>query len=75
MTRALGIVALAEGVETSNQRDELLTIGCELAQGFLYARPALPEQLESFLHGDTASDEQERLRHADHRSRRLRVAG
>ena len=76
MTRALGIVALAEGVETPNQRDELLTLGCELAQGFLYARPAPPEQLDSFLGGvDPASDEQERLRHSDHRSHRLRVVG
>jgi diguanylate cyclase (GGDEF)-like protein/PAS domain S-box-containing protein len=76
MTRALGIVALAEGVETPKQRDELLALGCELAQGFFYARPALPEQLDSFLRGvDPASDEQERLRYSDHRSHRLRVVG
>jgi EAL domain-containing protein (putative c-di-GMP-specific phosphodiesterase class I) len=36
----LGIVALAEGVETVGERDFLASIGIDLMQGFLFARPA-----------------------------------
>ncbi|MEX2267127.1 MAG: EAL domain-containing protein [Acidimicrobiia bacterium] len=58
MTRALGIVAIAEGVETEQQRDELVVLGCGHAQGFLYAHPAPPEEIELLLErpvGDPAS--------------------
>lgn len=40
MCKELGIVIIAEGVETSEERDELARAGCELMQGFLFARPA-----------------------------------
>ncbi|WP_036177341.1 EAL domain-containing protein [Massilia sp. 9096] len=36
----LGIVALAEGVETFDERDCLSSLGIDLMQGFLFARPA-----------------------------------
>ena len=42
LTEALGLQAVAEGVETSVQRDRLFALGCELAQGFLYAAPLPP---------------------------------
>jgi diguanylate cyclase (GGDEF)-like protein len=37
---ALGFSVVAEGVETPGQRACLLELGCDLAQGFLFARPA-----------------------------------
>ncbi|MFC5568514.1 EAL domain-containing protein [Lysobacter yangpyeongensis] len=42
MARTLGMDVIAEGVETDEQRDCLLEMGCELGQGFLFsrARPA-----------------------------------
>jgi EAL domain-containing protein (putative c-di-GMP-specific phosphodiesterase class I) len=40
--RAMNLTVLAEGVETIAQHDFLLRSHCELAQGFLYARP-MPE--------------------------------
>lgn len=42
MARTLGMDVVAEGVETDEQRDCLLEMGCELGQGFLFsrARPA-----------------------------------
>lgn len=58
MTRALGITAVAEGIETEQQRDALVALGCDLGQGFLYARPAPPDQIEEWLDaavGDPAS--------------------
>ncbi|WP_036177581.1 EAL domain-containing protein [Massilia sp. 9096] len=36
----LGIVALAEGVETFDERDVLADMGIDLMQGYLFARPA-----------------------------------
>jgi EAL domain-containing protein (putative c-di-GMP-specific phosphodiesterase class I) len=45
MAHALGMTVVAEGVETESQRDELTTIGCDAAQGYLFARPLSPDQL------------------------------
>ena len=30
---------IVEGVETATERDTLITLGCDLMQGFLFARP------------------------------------
>jgi EAL domain-containing protein (putative c-di-GMP-specific phosphodiesterase class I) len=43
LAHAVGIRAVAEGVETEGQVEALQTMGCDLAQGYLFARP-LPEQ-------------------------------
>ena len=40
--RALGLTWLAEGVETDDQLDALVGMGCQLGQGYLWARP-MPE--------------------------------
>jgi len=40
MARALGMQVVAEGVETPDQRDTLLAMGCALGQGYLLGRPA-----------------------------------
>ena len=40
MADALGIATIAEGVESETQAERLLELGCGLAQGFLYSRPA-----------------------------------
>jgi len=38
----VGIALIAEGVETVEERDKLLELGCDLFQGYLFARPGLP---------------------------------
>ncbi|MBK7000454.1 MAG: EAL domain-containing protein [Rhodoferax sp.] len=43
MAHALGMTVVAEGVETAGQRDVLIRLGCEVAQGYFYHRP-LPVQ-------------------------------
>jgi diguanylate cyclase (GGDEF)-like protein/PAS domain S-box-containing protein len=43
LAHALGLRAVAEGVETAEQLAELRTLGCELGQGYLFGRPASPE--------------------------------
>ena len=45
MARALGLVVVAEGVETGEQLELLADLGCQLAQGYLIARPQPPEQI------------------------------
>ena len=42
LARTLGLEVIAEGIETSDQRDYLMDIGCEQGQGYLFsrARPA-----------------------------------
>jgi EAL domain-containing protein (putative c-di-GMP-specific phosphodiesterase class I) len=39
MVRDMGVMALAEGVETEEERDICVDIGFELAQGFYFGRP------------------------------------
>jgi EAL domain-containing protein (putative c-di-GMP-specific phosphodiesterase class I)/FixJ family two-component response regulator len=39
MAKKLGIVTVAEGIETEQDWDLLLELGCDLAQGYLIAKP------------------------------------
>ena len=39
LSRSLGLTSLAEGVETDDQLQALVRLGCELGQGYLWARP------------------------------------
>jgi EAL domain-containing protein (putative c-di-GMP-specific phosphodiesterase class I) len=49
MAHALGLRVVAEGVETTGQLEALIDLGCDAAQGFLFA-PALPApQLDALL--------------------------
>jgi diguanylate cyclase (GGDEF)-like protein/PAS domain S-box-containing protein len=49
LTQRLGLRAVAEGVETEQQADRLREMGCHLAQGFLFARPCPPDDVEALL--------------------------
>jgi diguanylate cyclase (GGDEF)-like protein len=40
LARALGMDAIAEGIETQAQHDTLLAMGCRFGQGYLLGRPA-----------------------------------
>jgi EAL domain-containing protein (putative c-di-GMP-specific phosphodiesterase class I) len=40
LSRDMGILLIAEGVETAEERDALLGLGCDILQGYLFARPA-----------------------------------
>ncbi|MGI5240957.1 putative bifunctional diguanylate cyclase/phosphodiesterase [Dactylosporangium sp. CA-139066] len=45
----LGMTVVAEGVEGSAHVDALHELGCDIAQGFHYARPMPAEQLDAWL--------------------------
>lgn len=48
MGHSLGLTVLAEGVETKDQLELLQSMGCDLGQGFWYARPMPAEELPLF---------------------------
>jgi EAL domain-containing protein (putative c-di-GMP-specific phosphodiesterase class I) len=49
MAHELDIRVIAEGVETTLQRDLLAAAGCDFAQGYLFARPMSAPDFEAFL--------------------------
>jgi EAL domain-containing protein (putative c-di-GMP-specific phosphodiesterase class I) len=40
MCRELGMQVVAEGIETPEERDAIVEAGCDLLQGYLFAKPA-----------------------------------
>jgi diguanylate cyclase (GGDEF)-like protein/PAS domain S-box-containing protein len=52
MGRALEMEVIAEGIETSEQVADLRELGCPLGQGYLFARPLPPEELDGLLETD-----------------------
>jgi diguanylate cyclase (GGDEF)-like protein/PAS domain S-box-containing protein len=51
LAHALGLVVVAEGVETADQVAHLLRLGCDLAQGYFFARPQSADNMEAIIAG------------------------
>jgi EAL domain-containing protein (putative c-di-GMP-specific phosphodiesterase class I) len=49
LARVLGMDVVAEGIETVEQYQVLLKLGCRFGQGFLFARPMTPEAVSELL--------------------------
>jgi len=53
----LGLEVIAEGVETEAQLEYMREHGCDVAQGYLYARPESPEDLTPWLQANQCVSE------------------
>lgn len=42
LSHDMGMLVVGEGVETPGERDTLVALGCDLLQGYLFAKPAPP---------------------------------
>ena len=49
MVKTLGFEAVAEGVEQQQQYEYLHSIGCDVIQGFYFAKPKTAEEIEKLL--------------------------
>ncbi|HEY0910591.1 MAG TPA: EAL domain-containing protein, partial [Bradyrhizobium sp.] len=49
LAQACGLRVVVEGVETSDHHLLLQELGCDLLQGFLFARPMPPDQIDASL--------------------------
>ena len=57
MAGRLGITSLTEGVETKEQFDILKEMGCQLYQGYYFARPMPEEDFERYIAGTQSRKE------------------
>ena len=49
LAHAIGVLAIAEGVESDGQLSSIDALGCDLAQGYLFAHPAPPDEITKQL--------------------------
>jgi len=49
LAHTLGMKIVAEGVEDEEQAEQLKEMGCDLGQGFYFAKPLPPEAASEFL--------------------------
>lgn len=49
MIKKLGFKVIAEGVETEEQKQLLISTGCDMAQGYYYARPMPIEIFQNYI--------------------------
>lgn len=52
LARKLGLIVIAEGVETEDQKQMLLEEGCHCIQGYIYSKPLASEDCFAFLQSD-----------------------
>ena len=50
LAHGIGLSAIAEGVETEASLQELLLMGCDIAQGYYISRPLPPDKFIEWLH-------------------------
>lgn len=59
LASSIGLPAVAEGVETSDQRRSLLALGCQIAQGYLFS-PGVPYDQIDIVCSRLAAEAEER---------------
>jgi len=56
LAHGLGMTVVAEGVETTEQHQQLTRLGSDSCQGFYFAHPMPAARLERLIQGDTAAN-------------------
>ena len=56
LSRSLGLDVVGEGVEKEEQAAFLITQHCDIAQGYLYSKPLLPNDLAAMWRGLSKSN-------------------
>jgi len=51
MAEAFNLDTVVEGVETTDQLEQVVALGCDLIQGYLYSPPVPAETLPDVVHG------------------------
>jgi len=59
LAHSLNLEVVAEGVETTSQLDLLRSLGCDIYQGFLLARPMPAHQVEALLRRNSPAVEEQ----------------
>ena len=67
--RSLGLVSVAEGVESAGQLNALGAEGCSIAQGFYFSPPVHPREIDAMIRAAAAA------RHVDGEGQESRIAG
>jgi diguanylate cyclase (GGDEF)-like protein/PAS domain S-box-containing protein len=49
LASTMGLAVIAEGVETEEQRDALIQLGCNAYQGYLYSKPLPVDEFETLV--------------------------
>ncbi len=63
LARTFGLETVAEGIERSEQLAELVSIGADMGQGYLFSRPLDAQGMEAFLSEDRLGGDHGNGRH------------
>lgn len=64
LARCLNISCVAEGIETVQERDAVLSLGCGLGQGYLFARPIAAKDIPELIQTLNGTELNESTRYA-----------
>jgi EAL domain-containing protein (putative c-di-GMP-specific phosphodiesterase class I) len=54
--KKMNLKTIAEGIETQDQADYLISLGCDEAQGFMYSKPLPAQELTEFVQQNCISN-------------------
>src|SRR5207237_9971498 len=49
LAHTLGLIVVAEGIETTVQLEQLRSLGCQRGQGFLFSRPLASDDFDAWM--------------------------